>query len=207
MKLPTILICLFLFSFNCFSQNVIEQSTVSAEFGRNMHGTGDISGFNFGLRFNKYLNKRFDLITAFEANLNDSAATPFIWEDPNGNVYDSTLHDVLAGFQLNIGLGFNIINSNKHKFGINPSVYGRYQANSVLGDRIIDYPILTGYPVPIRYLIRNEPGRTYAIGGSIRLYYNYRINSKYFVGVNPGFQNDSRGDTMLFITLSFGISL
>lgn len=207
MKLPPIFICLLFFSYGCLSQNANEQNSLSAEFGRSLHGTGDISGFNYGLRYNKYLNKRFDLIVAFEGNLNDREATPFIWEDPNGNVYDSTLHDVVAGFQLNIGIGFNIINSNKHKFGINPSVLGRYQANSVLGDRIIDYPILTGFPVPIRYLIRNEPGRTYAIGYSVRFYYHYKISDKYLMGISPGFQNDSKGDTMLLTTFMFGLNL
>lgn len=207
MKSHIILICLLFFSYGCFSQNLNEQNTLSAEFGGNIHGTGDISGFNYGLRFNKYLNKSFDLIIAFEANLNDREDFPFIWEDPRGKIHDSTLHDVLAGFQMNFGIGLNFINSRKNKFGINPSIFGRYQANSALGDREIQYPIVTGFPVPIRYLDRNEPGRTYAIGYSVRLYYNYRINSKYFVGVNPGFQNDSRGDTMLFTTLIFGLNL
>lgn len=172
-----------------------------------MHGTGDIIGYQYGLRFNKYLNKRFDIVIAFEGNLNDSEDTEFIWEDPDGSEYNSTLHNVVAGFQLNIGIGFNLLNSNKHKFGVNPSIFGRYQANSVLGTRITDYPALTGFPVPIRYLIRDEPGSIQTIGGQARLFYNYKINSKYLVGINTGFQTDSNEDTILYATLSFGLTL
>ncbi len=201
-------ISFFLISTYLFAQNIDNNSySISAEFGRNMHGSGDIMGYQYGLRLNKYLNKRFDLIIAFEGNLNDSKGTPFIWEDPDGNKYDSTLHDVIAGFQLNLGIGFNIINSNKHKFGINPSIFGRYQATSILGTRITDYPILTGYPVPIRYLIREEPGRIQTIGGQVRLFYDYKINSNYLIGINAGFQTDSNEDTILFTTLSFGLNL
>ena len=198
----------FIISTCCFSQSSINSGyNLSAEIGRNMHGTGDIMGFQYGLRLNKYLNKTFDLIIAFEGNLNDSEASSFIWEDPDGNEYNSTLHDVIAGFQLNIGIGLNIVNSNNHKFGINPSIFGRYQANSKMGTQITDYPILTGYPVPIRYLIREEPGRVQTIGGQFRIFYNYKIYSKYFIGINSGFQTDSNEDTILFGTLSFGIHI
>lgn len=173
----------------------------------NRHGTGDITGYSYGLRVHKPISKRFDLIASFEANLNDGEDTPFIWEHPNGNIYDSTIHDVLAGFQLNAGIGFNFINSNRHKFGINPSFFGRYQADSYFGESTIDYPTLTGLPYPIRYLIRHEPGRAYSVGGSLRLYYHYKIKDKFLLGINPGFQTDTNGDTMLFLTLSFGLFL
>lgn len=196
---------LVLISFNVYGQD--SKNSLSAEFGKNMHGTGDMIGFQYGLRYNYFLSKRFDLIIAFEANLNDSRDNLFIWEDPDGNEYDSTLHDVLAGMQLNFGIGLNIVNTQKHQFGLNPSIFFRYQADSQLGTKITDYPPLTGYPVPIRYLIREEPGNTYAAGGSIRFFYNYKFSAKYFIGINPGFQLDSNEDTILFSTLSFGIRL
>ena len=196
---------LFLLSLNASGQEY--RNSLSAEFGPNMHGTGDIKGIQYGLRYNRFLNKRFDLIVAFEANLNDSPGELYIWEDPEGNEYDGTLHNVIAGIQLNVGIGFNIINSDRHKFGLNPSIFIRYQANSLFNTTVIDFPTLTGYPVPIRTLLRDEPGNTYAAGGSLRLFYNYKINSKYFLGINPGFQTDSEEDTILFGTLSFGINL
>lgn len=181
-------------------------TSIIAEFGLNKHGTGDQTGFLYGLRVHKPISKRFEIIASFEANLNDSGDTPFIGEDLNGNSFDGTLHNVLAGFQLNAGIGFNLINSDRSKFGINPSVFGRYQANSALSTNI-DYPIITGYPVPIRSLIREEPGRTYAVGGSIRLYYHYKISDKLLLGISPGFQTDSQDDTMLFTTLMLGLNL
>ncbi len=206
-NLSTFLIVLF-FCTSSYSQEKDDFSnTLSGEFGINQHGTGDIRGYTFGLRFNKSINKRFDLIIGFEGNLNDSKDSSFIWEDPDGNVYDSTPHDVIAGIQLSTGIGFNIVNSKRNKFGINPSVFARYQANSMFDTTITDYPILTGYPVPIRTYIREEKGNTTTVGGAIRLYYNYKINNKYFVGLNPGFQLDFNGDTMLFTTLAFGLNL
>lgn len=205
-KLFILLLSITSFSF-AQEENSDQPVSIIADFGFNVHGTGDMTGYSYGLRVHKPISKRFDIIVAFEANLNDREDLPFIWEDPRGKIHDSTLHDVLAGFQLNFGIGLNFINSGKSKFGINPSIFGRYQANSVLGDKIIDYPILTGFPVPIRYLIRNEPGRTYAIGYSVRLYYHYKISDKFLIGFSPGFQNDSNGDTMLITTFSFGINL
>ncbi len=202
-KILLFILFLTLTSINFYGQN--SNNSLSADFGVNMHGSGDIRGYQYGLRYNHFLSKTFDLIIAFEANLNDSQDYEFIWEDPDGNEYDSTLHDVIAGMQINLGIGLNIINTNKHQFGLNPSVFFRYQATSILATTITDFPALTGYPVPIRYLIREEPGNTTAVGGSIRLFYNYKFNSKYFAGINPGFQLDSNGDTILFGTLSFGI--
>ncbi|MBZ9629752.1 hypothetical protein LB465_03090 [Salegentibacter sp. LM13S] len=204
------IIALFLFITSIsFAQEQTPKNPVSiiGEFGINKHGTGDMSGYLYGLRVHKPISKKFEIIASFEANLNDGEDSPFIWEDPNGNIYDSTLHDVLAGFQLNAGIGFNFINSKRSKFGVNPSIFGRYQTNSVFSESSIDYPIITGMPFPIRYLIRHEPGRTYAVGGSIRLYYHYKINDRFLLGINPGLQTDSQGDTMLFTSLSFGIFL
>lgn len=180
--------------------------SIIAEFGLNKHGTGDQTGFLYGLRVHTPISKRFEIIAAFEANLNDSEDTPFFGEGLNGNSFDGTLHDVLAGFQINGGIGFNLINSNRSKLGINPSIFGRYQANSALSTNI-DYPIITGYPLPIRSLIREESGRTYAIGASIRLYYHYKISDKFLLGISPGFQTDSQDDTMLFTTLMLGLNL
>lgn len=183
-----------------------QQFSIIADFGLNRHGTGDISGYSYGLRLHKPVSKKLDLIVAFEANLNDDKDLPFTVEDLNGNIDDGTLHDVLAGFQLNFGIGFNIVNNEKHKFGLNPSVFGRYQANSALSTNI-DFPAITGFPVPIRTLTRNDPGRTYAVGYSVRLYYHYKISDQFLVGISPGFQNDSRGDTMILTTLMFGLNL
>ncbi len=203
-----VVLSIFFFSNNSFAQDKKTDNPVSiiAEFGLNKHGTGDQTGFLYGLRVQKPISKRFEIIASFEANLNDSENSPFIGEDLNGNTFDGTLHDVLAGFQFNAGIGFNLINLNRSKFGINPSVFGRYQANSTLSSNI-DYPIITGYPVPIRSLIRDEPGRTYAVGGSIRLYYHYKISDKLLLGISPGFQTDSQDDTMLFTTLMLGLNL
>ena len=190
------------------SQNTSLRNTLTGEFGLNKHGSGDITGFTYGVRYNKVLNKTFDLIFSFEGNLNDREDTPFLWEDPNnGNIYNSTPHDVNAGFQINVGKGFNIINSRKHKFGINPSIFGRYSANSLFDVIVTDYPALTDFPVPIRYYYREDSGNQLTAGASFRLFYNYRISDKYFIGLNPGFQLDLYGNTILFTTLSFGLGL
>ena len=194
-------------SLNIYSQNDKYSYSISGEFGLNQHGTGDIKGFTYGLKFNKFLNKRFDLIIGFEGNLNDNRDEIFIWEDPDGNTYDSTPHNVIAGIQLSGGVGFNIINSSRNKFGLNPSIFARYQADSMFNTTITDYPILTGYPVPIRTYIREEPGNAWSAGVLLRLYYNYKINGKYLLGINPGFQYDTNEDTMIFLTTSLGINL
>ena len=192
------------------SQETYLRNTITGEFGLNKHGSGDITGFTYGVRYNHVLNKTFDLIFSFEATLNDREDREFLWEDPNnGNIYNSTPHDVNAGFQTNVGIGLNVINSKKHKFGINPSIFGRYSANSLFDMYSTDYPALTGFPVPIRYYYRDEAGNGNVLtaGASLRLFYNYRISDKYFIGINPGFQLDLYGDAILFTTLSFGLGL
>lgn len=209
MKFKNLLVLFFILflSTKFYSQEPQHKNTLSAEFGINQHGTGDINGFSYGLKFNHPLSKTFDLILGFEGNLNDSKGSAFFFDDPNGNTYDSTPHNVIAGLQINAGIGLNILNSKKHKFGLNPNIFGRYQALSAFSTIITDYPALTGYPIPIRTYIREEPGNTTTLGASVKIFYNYRINEKLFVGLNPGFQVDFNGDTMIFTTLAFGITL
>lgn len=206
--IKTLIALFFFITTFSFAQEKISKNPISilAEFGINKHGTGDQTGFLYGLRVHKPISRKFEIIASFEANLNDSKDLPFVGEDLNGNTFDGTLHNVLAGFQLNAGIGLNLINSTRSKFGINPSVFGRYQANSALSTNI-DFPTITGYPTPIRSLIREEPGRTFAVGGSIRLYYHFKISDKLLFGISPGFQTDSQGDTMLFTTLMLGLNL
>lgn len=185
------------------SQNLNDE--ISFEFGYTHHGSGDVTGFKFGTNYSRSFHKNFDLNIGFYGTINDSEEpVPLIFETTDGQLVNSTQHYVIGGMQLNLGIGFNLINTSKHKFGIKPDAILRYQATSIFDQQITDYPGLTGFPLPIRYLIREEPGRTLSLGGSVALLYQYKFNLKYFVGLNPGMQFDTNGDTIIFSTISIG---
>ncbi len=184
------------------SQNLNDD--IFFELGYSRNGSGDIRGYKFGLNYSSPINKNFDFNLGFYGTLNDSEEIPFIFETPDGDVINSTQHYVIGGMQLHLGLGLNFINTSKHKFGIKPDAILRYQATSLFDQEITDYPALTGYPVPIRFLIREEPGRTLSFGGSFALLYQYKFSSRYFLGLNPGIQFDTNGDTLIFSTISIG---
>lgn len=131
---------------------------------------------------------------------------PFIWEDQNGNVFDSTLHDVTAGFQLVLGIGYHIVNSTHHKFGINLNALGRYQATSLDYVREIQYPMITGFPVPIRFIYNtdSQPHRTIALGGAVKIFYDYKFKNNFTIGLMGAFQMDTNGDVIPYAAIRLG---
>lgn len=207
MKKHFFLLIIFI-TFNSFSQTTpnsfSENSAIVFHFGTGIHGTGDTPGFNYGFNYKSFFQKNLFWNVGFEGTLHDSKQRAFIWEAPNGNVFDSTLHDVTAGFQLVLGIGYHIINSTHHKFGINLNALGRYQASSLNDLQETQYPLLTGYPVPIRFIINTTPSRTLAFGGAIKLFYDYKFENKYSIGLMGAFQMDTNGDVIPYAAIRLG---
>ena len=182
------------------------QSSIEFNFGRNIHGSGDISGYQYGFVYTDVISNRFYWFLGFEGTLNDDADFPLTFEDTEGNVFDSTLHTVIAGFQLAGGIRYNIFQNKNHNFGISVGPVFRYQASSLNDDVSTLFPVITMLPAPVRIIINNEPARTFAVGGTLRLHYSYKINNKSFISIHGGFQGDTNGDTIPNLSLGFGKS-
>ncbi|MGB3775469.1 MAG: hypothetical protein WA951_09460, partial [Leeuwenhoekiella sp.] len=173
-------------------------------FGRNFHGTGDISGYQYGISYNNYFSKRFFKTLAFEGTLNDKQGLLLVYEDPDGRTIDGTLNNVTGGFQLLGGLGFSFIRSQKHTAGISLSALARYQATSINDAQEVLYPALTDFPVPIRFIYNEERQRTLAVGGALKLFYTYQFKSNWLINLTGSFQQDTNGDTISAAMLGIG---
>lgn len=185
----------------------LKKETFHVYFGRSFHGSGDIRGFAYGLVYERSISKRWITSLSFDSSLNDSEQRLFIFEDPNGNIINSTQHDVVAGFQLTAGLGYRFINNKRHRFALHPGILFRYQASSLNDIETTLFPGITGFPIPIRIIENYEQNRTFAVGGALRLHYDYVFNSKYILGLQGAWQIDTNGDAFAHWGLRFGVTL
>lgn len=188
-----------------YSQNN-DASYLEFMFGRSIHGSADIPGYHYGFNYGQELSKKLYWQLGFEGTLNDTPDYLLTYEDSEGNVYDGSLHTVTAGYQLVLGFRYNFIEMNRHKLGATILSVFRYQASSLSDFYITLYPAATNLPIPVRDITRLEPGRTFAFGGSLRLYYSYEIANSYFLGIVAATQTDTNGDTIPHYSLKIGKS-
>ena len=172
--------------------------------GRSIHGTGDTPGYHYGFSFGQAFSKKMYWQIGFEGTLNDTPDFLLTYVDDLGNVYDASLHTVTAGFQLISGIRYNFIQSSNHQFGVSLLPVFRYQATSLSDFYATLYPTLTGLPIPVRDITRIEPGRTFALGVTLRLQYNYLFDNNFYLGINGAFQTDTNGDTIPSYFLTIG---
>lgn len=201
------ILCCF-FSHLANAQLITEEpqgNSVQFYFGRGIHGSGDISGFAYGLNYERDFHKRWFWNLSFDSSLFDDQATPFIFEDQNGTIINSTQHRVISGFQLTLGTGYRFINNERHRLSLNPGVVLRYQASSLNDIETTLFPIITGFPIPIRVIENFQNNRTVAVGGVLRVNYDYLIKSKYLIGIQGGWQVDSNEDTIAHTAIRFGL--
>ncbi|PIB27560.1 hypothetical protein BFP77_11770 [Maribacter sp. 4U21] len=198
----SVLIAFFSFAFT-FAQEG-KTSFLELTLGRNIHGAGDIPGYQYGFHYGQEFSNKLFWQVGLEGTLNDKVDFPLTYEDPNGNVIDASLHTVTAGFQLVSGIRYAIIKSNRHEVSLSALPLFRYQATSLSGLYDTLFPEITGLPFPVRNIVRTEPGRTFAVGGSIRVQYNYEITNDFYIGVFGAFQGDTNGDSIPLYSLSFG---
>lgn len=202
-KILFFILVLSLFGFTLQGQDV-KKSFIQFNFGIGTHGSGDIAGYQYGISYAQEFRKKLYLQVGFDGSLHDTSEVQLFFEDDRGNSFDSTLHSVTAGFQLMAGLKYNIIESNSHEFGLSLLPFFRYQATS-LNDMVDTlFPPITDLPVPVRVIIRTDPARTTAVGGSLRLAYQYNLENSFFVGFIGAFQGDTNGDIISNVSLKFG---
>ena len=206
-------IVFFISSFGLFYLNAQEsihtdtkENTLLFYGGLGFHGTGDIVGFSYGVSFEQKFSKNWLWSLSFDSSLNDSEDLYFIYEDQFGDIVNSTLHDVTAGFQLTSGIGYRFINKPKHRFALHPGLFIRYQATSLNDELEILFPGLTGFPIPIRIIENYNDNSTWAVGGVMRFQYDYLIKAKYFLGLQLAWQTDTNGDAISHLALRLGMT-
>jgi hypothetical protein len=200
----------FFMPFFSFSQTELEaeknqsENTILFYFGRGFHGSGDIGGFSYGLTLERNYTENWIWSLSFDSNLNDDEDLPFLFEDQEGNIINSTQHRVIAGFQLAAGFGYRFLNNKQHKLSLQPGVFIRYQATSLNDIETTLFPPITGFPFPIRIIENYEDNNTTSLGGILKLQYDYLIKEKYNLGIQVAWQTDTNGDALAHWALRFG---
>ncbi len=205
MKYIIVVITLFSTALKVHAQSD-KLSYLEFTFGRSQHGTGDTPGYHYGFSYGKEIKNRLFWQLGFEGTLNDTPDFLLTYELPNGQLVDASLHTVTAGYQLTIGAKYNFVQSDSHQFGIALLPLFRYQATSLSDIYDTLFPAITDLPFPVRNIVRLSPGRTFSVGGSLRLQYQYNINDRYYIGLLGAFQTDTNGDTLPHYSLRIGQS-
>jgi hypothetical protein len=82
----------------------------------------------------------------------------------------------------------------------------RYQSSSYYDELIVYYPAAgTGLDTPVNVFINRSPQRTIAIGAELKLFFNYNVTQKIFLGTVIGIQTDSNGDFLRNLSFTGGI--
>lgn len=124
--------------------------------------------------------------------------------DRSGKIIDGSVRYVTAGIQSTLGINYNFVQTLQSEFYLGLNSLFRYQATSYFDDLATYYPIVTGLPMPVNSFINSTPARTFAVGGTIRLGYNYTTQKNILFGVFGDFQIDTNGDVLSQLALTVG---
>lgn len=206
MKKPALFLFFIHIHFFLLAQSTTPESRSSLQFnfGRSFNGTGDISGFQYGLTFAKSLGKKTYWSVGFEGTLHDDERTTSTFDDGEGNTFESKSRYVTGGIQLVGNFGYDFIKNFKHAFGLSVGPLIRYQSSSIPDSRSTLFPIVTDLPFPVERTEYTNPFRTIALGAVLKLNYYYTFDSNFMLGLTGGFQTDTNGDTISYLSLGFG---
>jgi hypothetical protein len=183
----------------------------SIEVGQSKSGTGDQGGIFIANVFTKQFRTKSYYSISLAASIHQDKGA-LLYTAANGERVDGTLRQITAGIQLSGNYGFSIIKSTKHDIGFSAGAVLRYQTTSINDEVTGFYPSLNGYgpgffenyPYALLSIVNTEPQETIAIGPTLNLFYNYNISKRILIGIIPGFQFDTNGDTFKNISLKTG---
>jgi hypothetical protein len=199
-------ILFFLLSFNLFSQqkqSLESEQLLQVTIGSSFHGSGDMKGVMINTGYSKYIRKRIAWSFLLGATVHDKSH-PLFYTAPNGENIDGSVRITAGGLQLASHLGYSVIKAKRHQFEIRAGGLVRYQSSSIINDLSILHPGGTGFPIPVLVIRNFDPQRTFTVGASTQLFYNYRISQKISIGLLAGFQLDSFGDVVRHTSFSVG---
>jgi hypothetical protein len=100
--------------------------------------------------------------------------------------------------------GYDFIKNSNHAFGLSLGPIVRYQSSSIPDIIDILYPALTALPFPVESVQFTDSFRTISLGAVLKLNYYYTFENYYFLGPTGGFQTDTNGDNISYVSLGFG---
>lgn len=187
------LIFLYLLVFNSiiFAQ---KDSNVELNIMRSIHGTGDISGFNFSCNYVSSMNNSFSYVISIGGSTHsDKDVLIFDFDD---RVIDSSILYTTSGIQVGLGFDYNFINADRHKFVLRLVPFGRYQSTSIPDVSTVLFPSLTELPFPVIVFENNSPSETIAAGIESNLLYNFKLNNTISINLLGSLQLDTNGDSI-----------
>ncbi|MEO6547944.1 MAG: hypothetical protein ABIN94_08080 [Ferruginibacter sp.] len=185
-----------------FSQQTPE-SKIQIVVGRGTHSTGDMTGLSFATEYEHYLKKRLSWSVALGGTIHDGFE-PMLFKDQSGGTIDNSIRYTTAGLQIASHLGYDFVRTTHHEVQLRAGGLLRYQSSSYFDELQIIYPIATGLPMPVNYFVNKTPQRTYAVGASCQLLYNYTFENRISIGFLGGFQIDSNGDNISQLSFTLG---
>jgi hypothetical protein len=202
MKTSLILFLLFI-SNRLTAQMKLPDHSIEIVAGRSMHSTGDNKGMSFATGYEKYFRKNCSFTIALGATIHDGAAQLF-YADPTGHIQDGSYRYTTAGFQITGHAGYSFIRTRRHELQLCAGGVARFQSSSYFDEFNTLYPIATGLPIPVSYFVNTTPQRTYALGASCQLQYNFTFRNHLQLGVLAGFQMDTNGDSISQLSIVAG---
>lgn len=174
----------------------IEKDKINIAAGPSMHGTGDLKGFMVAVMYEHQFTKRSSLSNGLTTTIH--YGKEFVGLVPDNR----SLNFTTAGIQFNSVASYHLLAKQDTKLSAYAGALLRFQSTSL--------PSAYGYtqdprvyPEPFYVVYNNENANTISPGYGFGLSLKTRIAPKYFLGITAGFQNDTRGDAITAISLSF----
>lgn len=189
-----------LFAFTLFAQTETNKICIAA--GPAMHGTGDFKGFMVSIAYEHELAKRFGLSNRLTTTINYGRDQAFNSLFPGVSPQNRLMNFTTAGIQWNASGNYYLIAKRDSKLSAWAGTMLRFQSSSFpsMYSYTQDQSI---YPEPFYVIYDNKKQNTLSPGYSFGLNFKSRIAPKYFLGIGAGFQNDTNGDAITFVSLSF----
>jgi hypothetical protein len=174
--------------------------------GISKHGTGDMSGYAIAIDYKRYLRQRTSISIGLATTIHDGVSL-LLYTDPNNNPVDGSFRYGSSGIQLSARAGYSFVRSKRHTLEIQIGALVRYQTSSTYDERSTFFPALTGYPVPLSYLVHLEKQQIVSLGGIGAFQYQYHFASGDHIGFRSSLQTDTNGDVISMVSLLFGYRL
>lgn len=189
---------------NAFCQlETFPSQFIGLNIGKSKHGSGDIQGVAFNTVYSKSFHKKLSWVATFGGTLHDDSKE-LIFTDPNGNIVDGSIRYTTGGIQSTFGVNYSFIQTKRNEVYLGLNSLFRYQSTSYYDVITVLYPIITGLSIPVIYFENLTPARTFAVGGTIRLGYNYTNKKNILFGIFGDFQMDTNGDVLSQLALTVG---
>ncbi|MCE7065215.1 hypothetical protein [Dyadobacter sp. CY326] len=205
MKKILLVVVVLLIHISVFGQGIPElpKQIFSANLGTGKSGTGDLYGLMVGFEYEQQFRPKLSWSTEFAMTIHDGEDLLLVQLD-NFPREDMSYRFTTAGMQLAGKISYHAVRTKNADYGIKLGVAARYQSTSLADDREILFPVLTGYPLPVRILRNTEPQRTIAAVAITQLFARYTFRKNIVVGALAGLQLDTNGD-VIFPQFSFSV--